>query len=130
MNAVSQSYSGIEGGTRSKSQGNLDAVDVWFSRYRRVLSLVACRVLDKREEAEDAVQNCFLATSCNVPQIENEGAFRSWLVRVLIDEALAIRYKDKSASSTSSESILLDSLNFHQLKNGEQCNSTSGNWRC
>jgi len=46
-----------------------------------------------------------------VPQLENEAAFRSWLVRVLIDEALAIRYKDWIESIKSSEPIL-DSLNF------------------
>ncbi|WP_084080106.1 sigma factor [Edaphobacter aggregans] len=124
MNAVSQSYSGTEGETGGNSQGNLEAL----SRYRRVLSLVAYRVLDNYEEAEDAVQNCLLAASCNVPQFENEGAFRNWLVRVLIDEALAIRYKDRIESTTLSEPIL-DSLNFSPPKNGEQCTSTSGNWR-
>ena len=89
--------------------------------------LVAYRVLDNHEEVEDAVQNCVLAASCSVPQFENEGAFRSWLVRVLIDEALAIRYKDWIESTTSSEPIL-DSLNLSPTENGEQCNSTSGNW--
>lgn len=83
MNAVSQSYSGTEGEIGSNSQGSLEAL----SRYRRVLSLVAYRVLDNHEEAEDAVQNCLLAASCNIPQFENKGAFRNWLVRVLIDEA-------------------------------------------
>jgi DNA-directed RNA polymerase specialized sigma24 family protein len=67
MNAVSQSYSGTEGETRSNSQRHLEAFDVLFSRYSRVLSLVAYRVLDNHEEAEDAVQNCLLAASCNVP---------------------------------------------------------------
>jgi DNA-directed RNA polymerase specialized sigma24 family protein len=82
-----------------------------FSRYRGVLSLIACSELDNHEEVEDAVQNCILAASCIVPQFENEGAFRSWLVRVLIDVALAIRYKDWIESIKSSEPIL-DSLNF------------------
>ena len=72
------------------SRGSLEAFDVLFSRYRRVLSLVAYRVLDSHAEAEIAVQNCLLAVSDNVPQFENEGAFRCWLVRVLIDEAVAI----------------------------------------
>ena len=127
MNAVSQSYLGTEGETGRNSQWNLEALDVLFSRYRGVLSLVACSVLDNHEEVEDAVQNCVLAASCSVPQFENEGAFRSWLVRVLIDEALAIRYKDWVESTTSSEPIL-DSLNLSPTENGEQCNSTSGNW--
>jgi DNA-directed RNA polymerase specialized sigma24 family protein len=99
-----------------------------FSRYRGVLSLIACSELDNHEEVEDAVQNRVLSASCIAPQIENEGAFRSWLVRVLIDEALTIRYKDWTESTKSSEPIL-DSLNFSPTEKGEQCKSTSRNWR-
>lgn len=78
------------------SQGSLEAFDVLFSRYRRVLSLVAYRVLDSHVDAEIAVQNCLLAVSDNVPKFENEGAFRCWLVRVLIDEAVAILNRRKA----------------------------------
>ena len=75
----------------SNSQGNLEALDVLFSRYRRTLLLVAYRVLGDPNQAEDAVQRCLQsAASRNVPRFENEGAFRSWLVRVLIDVALFI----------------------------------------
>jgi hypothetical protein len=75
----------------SNSQGNLEALDVLFSRYRRTLLLVVYRVLGDHNQAEDAVQRCLQsAASRNVPRFENEGAFRSWLVRVLIDVALFI----------------------------------------
>jgi DNA-directed RNA polymerase specialized sigma24 family protein len=57
--------------------------------YSRVLYRVAYRVLENHQEAKEAVRNCLLAASSNAPRFENEGAFRSWLVRVLIDEALA-----------------------------------------
>jgi len=72
------------------SQGNLEGLDVVLSRYRRTLFLVACRVLGDHNQAEDAVQRCLLSASWNVPHFETEGAFRSWLVRVLIDKALVI----------------------------------------
>jgi Sigma-70 region 2 len=75
------------------SQGSLEGLDVLFSRYRRVLSLVAYHVLGSHAEAEIAVQNCVRAVSGNVPRFEHEGAFRSWLVRVLMDEAVAILNK-------------------------------------
>jgi hypothetical protein len=75
----------------SNSQGNLEALDVLFSRYRRTLLLVAYRVLGDHNQAEDAVQRCLQsAASRHVPRFETEGAFRSWLVRVLIDVALLI----------------------------------------
>jgi DNA-directed RNA polymerase specialized sigma24 family protein len=106
MNVVSQFYSGTEDETRSNWQENLDSLDVLFSRYRRVLYRVAYRVLDNHQKAKDAVRNCLLAASCNVPRFENEGAFRSWLVRVLIDEALAILYEERIGSTTSPEPVL------------------------
>ena len=74
----------------SSSQENLEALDVLLSRYRGVLSFVAYRVLSDHNQAEDAVQRSLLSASCNIPYFVNEGAFRSWLVRVLIDVALFI----------------------------------------
>jgi DNA-directed RNA polymerase specialized sigma24 family protein len=69
-----------------------------FSRYRRLLYFVACRVLGCSESnalsqrlAKNAVQRCLSIASCNPPKLLNEGAFRSWLFRILLDEALAIR---------------------------------------
>jgi DNA-directed RNA polymerase specialized sigma24 family protein len=62
----------------------------WFSRCRRLLHFTACRVLGGSEGAELAVQNCWLTASRNPPTFDHEGAFRSWLLRVLIDEAAAI----------------------------------------
>jgi DNA-directed RNA polymerase specialized sigma24 family protein len=76
--------------TLSDSQGNREASDALFLRYRSVLSLVAYRVLGDHKQAEDAVQRCLQSSFCNVSRFENEGAFRSWLVRVLIDEAFLI----------------------------------------
>ena len=90
---MSELRSGDENETHSASQGNLEALDVLLSRYRCTLSLVAYRVLGDQHLVEDAVQRCLISASRNVPQFESEGAFRSWLVRVLIDEALLILHE-------------------------------------
>lgn len=68
-----------------------------FWRCYRLLHFLACRVLGGAEQADDAIENCWLTASRDPPQFEYEGAFRSWLVRVLIDEALAIRQRAESA---------------------------------
>ncbi len=88
--SMSELRSENEDETLSNSQGNLEALDVLFLRYRGVLSLVAYRVLGDHNQAEDAVQRCLQSASCNGPRFHNEGVFRSWLVSVLIDEALLI----------------------------------------
>ena len=67
------------------------AFDARFSRYRRLLRFVATRVLGGPERADEAVENCWRSASGNPPRFEYDSAFSSWLVRILIDEALAIR---------------------------------------
>jgi DNA-directed RNA polymerase specialized sigma24 family protein len=70
-----------------------------FSRCHGLLHFIACRVLGGTEGARDSVQNCWLTASRNSPKFEHEGAFRSWLLRIAIDEALAVRRKKKESSS-------------------------------
>ena len=59
-------------------------------RYNSLLHFLAYRILGTHEGAGNAVENCRIAASRNQPDFEDEGAFRSWLARILIDEALAI----------------------------------------
>jgi DNA-directed RNA polymerase specialized sigma subunit, sigma24 homolog len=70
-----------------------------FSRYRRLLHFIANRVLGDARRADEAVGNCWLSASRNPPWFEYDGAFCSWLVRVLIDEALAMRGPDHETRS-------------------------------
>ena len=65
--------------------------DSRFWRCYYLLHFIACRVLGGPERAEKAVENCWHAASRNPPHFEYAGAFRTWLVRVLIEEALALR---------------------------------------
>jgi len=64
--------------------------EVRFSRCHKMLRVLACRVLGSSEQAPQVVENCKITASRNPPAFEYEGAFRSWLVRILIDEALLI----------------------------------------
>jgi DNA-directed RNA polymerase specialized sigma24 family protein len=47
-------------------------------------------VLGNPDKADIAVDNCLFSASNHVTAFYREGAFRSWLVRIAIDEALAI----------------------------------------
>lgn len=62
-----------------------------FSRYHGLLRFIACRVLPNGEGVEEAIENCRARASQNLAEFEQEGAFRCWLVRILVDEAIAIR---------------------------------------
>lgn len=67
-----------------------DVFEGRFLRCRPLLQFLAFRILGSHEEAKKAVQQCESRASRISPKFEYEGAFRSWLVRVLIDEAVAI----------------------------------------
>jgi RNA polymerase sigma-70 factor (ECF subfamily) len=75
-----------------------------FSRYRPLLYSLACRVLGDIPGAEDALENCWRTTSRNPPEFDYEGAFRSWLARVLIDKALAILRENRKLNVNSKQS--------------------------
>ena len=71
-----------------------------FWRCRKLLHFIACRVLGSSERADGAIENCWVRASRNPPRFEYESAFRGWLVRVLIDEALTIlRQNQRSAQN-------------------------------
>src|SRR6516165_2522467 len=72
-----------------------------FSRSYRLLHLIACRVLGDEERAPLAIKNCWRSASRNPPYFEYEDAFRTWLVRVLIDEALVILRKCPESAHAS-----------------------------
>jgi DNA-directed RNA polymerase specialized sigma24 family protein len=61
-----------------------------FWRSSRILHIIAGRILGEPEQAKKAVENCWRSASAHAPRFEYESAFRSWLVRVLIDEALVL----------------------------------------
>lgn len=58
--------------------------------YRSLLYFTAYRLLGDECEADQAVDRCLFAISRSAPSFDNEGAFRSWLIRLLIDEALLV----------------------------------------
>jgi RNA polymerase sigma-70 factor (ECF subfamily) len=76
-------------------QGDTNAFEILFSRYRPILYRLALRILRNREESEDAVQNCSLVAFCKLETFKYEGAFRSWLARILVNEAITILRKRK-----------------------------------
>jgi DNA-directed RNA polymerase specialized sigma24 family protein len=82
---------------------NEDSFSQQFSRCREMLHFIACRILISVDEAEMAVRNCHRTASRDCPQFQNEGAFKSWLVRILIDEATLLLRRKESKSTVSSK---------------------------
>jgi RNA polymerase sigma factor (sigma-70 family) len=99
MNPHLESPSENRSETLAVTEENLETSEISISRYRRVLYFVARRVLGNHKDAEAAVQSCLLSISRSTPSFKHEGSFRSWLVRVLIDETLTILRKNRIKST-------------------------------
>jgi RNA polymerase sigma-70 factor (ECF subfamily) len=104
-NGPSQSHLDDANLISSGLQGDRDAFNVLFTRYRQLLYCLAYRVLRNHEESEDAVQNCSLLAYCKLAAFKHEWAFRSWLARILVNEAVSILRQRKSRLRSSTEQL-------------------------
>lgn len=81
----------------SEERGLLETLDetsefkARFALCRGLLRFVASRLLNSPDEIEEAVERCFHTASRYPTSFKYEGEFRSWLARVLVDEALEMR---------------------------------------
>ena len=81
-----------------------------FLRSYRLLNFMSRRILGDEDRAFVAILNCWQTASRNPPRFEYEGAFRSWLVRVLIDEALAILHESQEEKDAVAADVNVVSL--------------------
>src|SRR5260370_4825962 len=63
------------------------------ARYHRLLHFVADRVLGNPDRAAIAVENCLLWASHHFARFDDGGEFRNWLVRLALQESLAILHR-------------------------------------
>src|SRR5580704_14931730 len=70
-----------------------------FWRSYGMLRFIAFHVLGGPARAEEAIENCWYTASRGVPLFEYEGEFRSWLLRVFIEEALALLLESRQRSN-------------------------------
>ena len=105
----------------NRREDNRVTFNARFSRSYRLLHFIACRVLGSPERADDAVENCWLTASRNPPRFEYEGEFRSWLLRVLINEALAV-LRENQVSALGEIALRRESFEpQNQLRENELC---------
>jgi DNA-directed RNA polymerase specialized sigma24 family protein len=88
---------------KDAQQDKQNIFDLQFAHSCELLHFIARRILNCVQEAEEAVKNCRLTASRNPPGFSNEGAFKSWLVRILIDEATLLLRRKHSDSTASSD---------------------------
>ncbi len=66
-------------------QGNADAFEPLVRRYQNAAFAVAMGFLRDRTDAEDVVQDAFVAAYCKLSQLKDPAVFGSWLHRIVIN---------------------------------------------
>lgn len=82
--------------------GDTAAFDLLVRRYTRPAFAVAYRVLGHREDAEDLVQEAFLAALANIRTFDTTRPFGPWLYRIVVTRGLNFR---KSRSRRTTEGL-------------------------
>ncbi len=74
-----------------------------FWLWRNSLLQIAHSLLGDPKMAIEVVESCFLRASHNPPRFDSDGAFGSWILRILIDEALLRRCQLESNATLARE---------------------------
>jgi DNA-directed RNA polymerase specialized sigma24 family protein len=96
--------------------------DVRFWRCYRTLHLIACRVLGGPERAEEAIGSCWRRASRHPQWFERESEFHSWLLRVLIDEALVLL---RESMPTPATKVLCEPVPARVVRNNDRSDDKS-----
>lgn len=76
--------------------GDSESQDQLFARYRTRLYRLALRLLRRKEEAEDAVQDGLLLAYKNLSSFQGRSLFSTWLTRIVVNAALVRMRRQKA----------------------------------
>ncbi|MHA3704706.1 RNA polymerase sigma factor [Jatrophihabitans sp. YIM 134969] len=69
-------------------EGDTRSFEILLRRYERMAYASALRILGRRGDAEDALQDAFLAAWRQLPDFRGDSAFSTWLHRIVTTRAL------------------------------------------
>ena len=78
---------------RQARQGDYAAFEALVSKYERRLYALAVRILGRRHDAEEVVQQTFLSVVEHLADFREEATFYTWLMRIATNQALALLRK-------------------------------------
>ena len=74
-------------------QGDITAQEVLYKRYVKAMLNSSYRILNNREDAEDAVQEAFLKAFRKLHSFRGEASFGAWLKRIVINQSINLLQK-------------------------------------
>jgi RNA polymerase sigma-70 factor (ECF subfamily) len=92
-------------GVVAAKNGDEQAFETLFKRYRRKTLAVVLRYTRVVEDAEDIVQQSFYKAFVHLSQFQGEYSFSTWLTRIAINEALMFLRRIGAVRDVSLDSI-------------------------
>ena len=86
-------------------KGNHKAQVEIYKRYHKAMYNVALRILNNTYDAEDVMQEGFLAAFSKLESFKGEVAFGAWLKRIIINASLQLIRKRKNNTVTLDENF-------------------------
>lgn len=112
---------------RQAASGDARAFHRLVDAHGAYLFAIACAMLGKGPDAEDAVQDTFLAAMKGLKRFEGRSALRTWLVSILVRQVAVLRRKrrfwevvdleavvDRSASARQAADAKMDVMHVLQ----------------
>jgi RNA polymerase sigma-70 factor (ECF subfamily) len=96
----------------SIKNGDKEAFTFLIKEYEKTLYRVASRILSSKEDVEDAIQNTIIKAYENISSLKKEEYFKTWFIRILINESNSIIRKNRkliSIENIENEKTHLDS---------------------
>jgi RNA polymerase sigma-70 factor (ECF subfamily) len=94
---------------RAIASGDHQAFRALMRKYNRLLYRTARSILKDEDDAQDALQNAYLLVYRGIGKFRGEAGLSTWLVRVVINEALGcLRKRSRSAHVINLEGSDLD----------------------
>jgi RNA polymerase sigma-70 factor (ECF subfamily) len=72
------------------AEGDARAFEALVRRHQRPLFALAVRLVGNRDDAEDSVQESFVAAWRRLPEFRGEAAFSSWMYRIVTNRCLSL----------------------------------------
>lgn len=95
-------------------EGDREALEELFRRYRTVAYRVAYRLLGNEADALDAVQEAFVKALTHLPGFQGRSSFKTWMLRVVSNASL-----DLGRQRGRREALSFDAMGTHHREGVE-----------
>lgn len=89
--------------------GDFTAFEQLVSRYERRLFATAMRIVGRRQDAEEVVQDTLTSVIEHLSDFRQESRFYTWLMRIAVNHALKLLRKNRRIRNTETQESSTDS---------------------